>query len=125
MSLDLQERKDGYHISYWDDGSGLNLKKIREISVFKGLINPEDELDDVKLNELIFHEGLSTAKTVTDISGRGVGMRAVKRFVTEAGGALTVDLGERRGDYVSFRIKLFIPDQHIVAGYNLVKYSTS
>ncbi|NRA68899.1 MAG: Hpt domain-containing protein [Pseudobacteriovorax sp.] len=125
LSLDLQERKDGYHISYWDDGSGLNLKKIREISVFKGLINPEDELDDVKLNELIFHEGLSTAKTVTDISGRGVGMRAVKRFVTEAGGALTVDLGERRGDYVSFRIKLFIPDQHIVAGYNLVKYSTS
>ncbi len=75
-----------------DDGQGLNLPKILEIGQRRGLIGPNDEKDPQKIAEIIFDSGLSTANHVSDISGRGVGMDAVRRFIEQYGGTIHLEL---------------------------------
>ena len=106
--------EDGfYDIDFWDDGAGLNLAKIYDAAIEKKLIVPKQNVSDSFLANLIFDEGFSTANSVTDISGRGVGMGAVKAFVEESGGSLELALGERKGDFISFVVRLKIPDQYV------------
>ncbi|MBV8658299.1 MAG: HAMP domain-containing protein [Burkholderiales bacterium] len=77
-------------ITIADDGRGLALGRIRQIAEARGLIEADDVLDDESLAHLIFHPGFSTAEQVTSISGRGVGMDAVKGFVEREGGSIAL-----------------------------------
>ena len=89
-------------ITYEDDGAGLNVARIRDIGIKKGLISDTDNLQPKDIAELIFHEGFSTRSQVTSISGRGVGMNAVRNFLTESGGAINIRLKNQVGKCGNF-----------------------
>src|SRR5690606_27725088 len=79
-------------IEVQDDGGGLNIERIRDKAIERGLIPSDTEnitLDEAV--ELLFRPGFSTASAVTDISGRGVGMDAVKNVVESLSGTIEVD----------------------------------
>lgn len=71
-----------------DDGKGLNPQAIKESAERKGILTTG--LSDVELQHLIFHPGFSTAKEVTGISGRGVGMDAVQQKIHSLGGTVEI-----------------------------------
>ena len=77
-----------------DDGRGLAVDFIRKKAIEKGLITPEQELSPEQTAQLIFLPGFSTAETVTEVSGRGVGMDAVKSFVTREQGTIELRLSD-------------------------------
>lgn len=71
-----------------DDGKGVNPSVIKESAARKGI--ETDHLSDKEIQQLIFHPGFSTAKNVTNISGRGVGMDVVKQKINELGGTIEI-----------------------------------
>lgn len=89
-----------------DDGGGIDPQRIRELAVMRGLISPEtvDALDDPGTIDLIFLPGFSTAAIVSEVSGRGVGMDAVRSAVGQLGGRVEVD--SRLGEGSTIRIML-------------------
>lgn len=87
-----------------DDGRGLDLEKISEKALRKGLISSDQSLTDEDIYQLIFHPGFSTSETVTDLSGRGVGMDVVKSNLTSLRGSIS--LKNQPGCGVCFTIKL-------------------
>ena len=89
-----------------DDGAGLNTQKIKEKAIEKGLIKESDNLDDDKINDLIFQPGFSTADVISDVSGRGVGMDVVRRNITELSGTVEVKSVPGEGSTVKIRLPL-------------------
>ncbi len=87
-----------------DDGRGLNRDAILAKATARGLVREGEAISDRDLYLLIFEPGFSTAKEVTDISGRGVGMDVVRRNIDELRG--TVDITSEPGKGSTFSIKL-------------------
>jgi two-component system chemotaxis sensor kinase CheA len=87
-----------------DDGAGLNRHKILEKAKAQGLISDSETPSEEEVYRLIFETGFSTAETVTDLSGRGVGMDVVRRKVDALRG--TVDIRNREGAGAIFTIRL-------------------
>ncbi|HYX36331.1 MAG TPA: ATP-binding protein [Oligoflexus sp.] len=101
-------------LSLSDDGRGLALGKIRAIGVSKGILNAHQKYEPGDIAELIFKEGFSTASTVTEISGRGVGMGAVQEFIGRLGGSLQIEfMGDAGEEYARFKFSIRIPAEHI------------
>ncbi|HYW86072.1 MAG TPA: chemotaxis protein CheA, partial [Spirochaetia bacterium] len=102
--------QDGDHICIQvsDDGRGLDRDAILEKALQKGLIRPDEAgtSDTERILGFIFMPGFSTARTVTDISGRGVGMDAVKRTVEEMGGKVRVQSVPGTGTVVTISLPL-------------------
>ena len=90
-----------------DDGRGIDLDKIRAKAVEKNLIQAEEKLSDEATLELIFQSEFSTAPKVSEISGRGVGLDAVKNAVENADGKIKVKSKINEG--TSFEI--FLPEK--------------
>lgn len=84
----------GTVIQYKDDGQGLDLNKIRLRAQDQGLVEGSKTLADLQVAKLILSEDLSTADKLTDISGQGVGLSAVKAFLEDSGGQLDVQLDD-------------------------------
>ncbi len=99
-----------------DDGGGLNLARIREKAIDKGLISASAEMSDDQIRALIFEPGFSTRNEVSDISGRGVGMDVVKRNVAALNGTITVmsELGQGTSVKILLPLTLAIMDGLIV-----------
>jgi chemosensory pili system protein ChpA (sensor histidine kinase/response regulator) len=74
-----------------DDGRGINLKRVREKAVERGLMAADAQLADQDVIQFILHAGFSTAEKVTQISGRGVGMDVVHSEIKQLGGAMFID----------------------------------
>jgi two-component system chemotaxis sensor kinase CheA len=91
-------------IAISDDGAGLDTAKIREKAVAKGLLSPTDALTPSDIHQLIFQPGFSTANTVTEISGRGVGMDVVRRNIDALRGR--VEIQTEAGAGTTFLVKL-------------------
>lgn len=89
-----------------DDGRGMNEKAIREKAVAMGLINEESIATRKELFSLIFEPAFSTAKKVTSVSGRGVGMDVVKRSVDALRGSIEIDSREGKGTDITIRLPL-------------------
>ncbi|MDR1375165.1 MAG: chemotaxis protein CheA [Treponema sp.] len=87
-----------------DDGHGIDVDAVKAKAVERGILNPNKVLSDVEAFDLIFEPGFSTAKTVTNISGRGVGLDVVRRSIEKLNGTVTVSSG--RGKGTKFTIKL-------------------
>lgn len=87
-----------------DDGKGIDADVIRAKAVEKGVIQEEDELSEKEIFNLIFHAGFSTAKVVTDVSGRGVGMDVVRRSISALRGE--IDIMSRVGVGTTLTISL-------------------
>jgi two-component system, chemotaxis family, sensor kinase CheA len=89
-----------------DDGKGLDLEVIRRKAVEKGLASEADveRMTDAQVAKFIFHAGFSTAKAITSVSGRGVGMDVVKTNIELIGG--TIDIRTEKGAGTTFTIKI-------------------
>ena len=87
-----------------DDGGGLDLAKIRNLAVNRGMIKEDQELTEEELRSLIFLPGFSTADKLTDVSGRGVGMDVVREAVQRLKGSISVD--SERGQGSTFTVHL-------------------
>ncbi len=106
-TITLGARHEGSHIliEISDDGQGLNLEKIREKAIERGLLNPgHGELSVEEAGDLLFSPGFSTAQAVTDLSGRGVGLDAVKSTVESLSG--TIEIESEPGQFLRTIIKL-------------------
>ena len=79
------------YIQIEDDGRGIDAQKIREKAINNRLITKDDELSEKEIYDLIFVPGFSLAKSVTDISGRGVGMDVVKKNILDIRGDISVE----------------------------------
>ena len=93
-------------ISVSDDGAGLNHERIRAKAEENGLITADAKLTDQELNHLIFAPGFSTAKEVTSLSGRGVGMDVVKRTIDGLRGTIEVSSVPGQGSTMTLRLPL-------------------
>ena len=93
-------------ISVSDDGRGLDAKRIRAKAEENGLIAPDAVLTDAELNLLIFHPGFSTAKVVSALSGRGVGLDVVKRTIEGMRGSIDVATQPGQGTTITLRLPL-------------------
>ena len=94
------------NIEITDDGAGLDLEKIRNKAIQKGLVTAEQvaRMSEREVSNLIFLPGLSTAEKITNVSGRGVGMDVVKTNIEKIGG--TVDLQSKTGEGSTVRMKI-------------------
>ncbi len=93
-------------ITIRDDGRGINRGRVRAKAEANGLIQPDQPLSDHELLQLIFAPGFSTAATVTNLSGRGVGMDVVKRTIEGLRGSIDVQSTEGEGSLIALRIPL-------------------
>ncbi|MBN2657085.1 MAG: chemotaxis protein CheA [Spirochaetales bacterium] len=91
-------------IEITDDGAGIDVDKVRQKAVSRGVIHQSKNLTDMEAYNLIFEPGFSTAKTVTDISGRGVGLDVVRKQIEKLNGTVTV--WSEKGMGTTFTIRL-------------------
>jgi two-component system chemotaxis sensor kinase CheA len=91
-------------IEIGDDGKGIDVEAVKAKAVERGLISPNKVLTDVEAFNLIFEPGFSTARQITNISGRGVGLDVVRRQIDGLNGTVTVN--SERGKGTKFTIKL-------------------
>lgn len=89
-----------------DDGGGINAEAVRARAIEKGVIAAEAQLSEQQCFALIFEPGFSTAKQVTDISGRGVGMDVVRQRVEALRGSIEVESKPGEGTRVTLRLPL-------------------
>lgn len=87
-----------------DDGAGINRARVKEIAIRKGVIEPNAQLSDGEIDDLIFAPGFSTANSISDVSGRGVGMDVVKRSIQALGGRISIS--SRPGQGTTFTLSL-------------------
>lgn len=93
-------------ISVTDDGAGLNAARIRAKAEEQGLLTPESRIADHDLFQMIFAPGFSTAKEVTSLSGRGVGMDVVKRTIDGLRGKIELSTKPGQGTTATLRLPL-------------------
>lgn len=99
-----------------DDGRGLDLKRIKEKAIQKGLFQPHEieEMTEHQVKEIIFHPGFSTKTEVTSLSGRGVGMDVVKTFVEKFKGSIEIDTALGSGTKFSIRLPTNFSTNHVL-----------
>lgn len=106
LTLNAYHQGGNIVIEVKDDGRGLNTEKILEKAKQKGLVGPEEMLNDERINDLIFNAGFSTADSVSDLSGRGVGMDVVRRNIQSLNGSVEVESFPGKGSVFSIRLPL-------------------
>jgi two-component system chemotaxis sensor kinase CheA len=106
LSLRAYHEGGQVNIEISDDGAGLDVARIKQKAVDKGILRAEqaEKLSEKEELNLIFLPGLSTAKAVTKISGRGVGMDVVKSNIEKIGGI--VDVISRPGEGCTIKLKI-------------------
>ncbi len=104
VELNAYHRGGNIIIEIKDDGKGLDRDRLLDKAIERGLVPPDAMLSDQQVYELIFTAGFSTAETVSDVSGRGVGMDVVRRNINELGGS--IEIHSEKGVGSSFIIRL-------------------
>lgn len=116
IDIYCEERAAGLTVYVADDGRGLAIRKIEELAKERGLIGSNVRLDSQHIAQLIFESGFSTRKHLSEISGRGVGMDAVRQFLESLGGHASIQLLKSEDqlgkDHIPFRLCLHIPAAH-------------
>jgi len=116
VRLSASQRGERIVIIVSDDGRGMNPQVLRTKAVEKGVIDEDQaaRLSEVESLELIFRPGFSTAATVSDISGRGVGMDVVKTRIIELGGTLQVRSKLGQGSELELAVPLTLAIQRVL-----------
>lgn len=106
LSLRAAHRSGRVIIEVSDDGAGINRPKVLDIAIKKGLVPPDAVLSNSEIDKLLFMPGFSTAATVTDLSGRGVGMDVVRSEVQKLGGRISITSEPGVGTTMSISLPL-------------------
>ncbi len=104
IKIRFSKEKNNFRLVVADDGRGIDAGKIRLKAIERNLISGDKSLSEQALLELIFKPEFSTAETLTEISGRGIGLDAVKDSIEKAGGE--IDVESRKGNGTTFEILL-------------------
>ena len=116
ITIAARREKDSIVIEVRDDGGGIDLDGVRSRAVEAGLLHPDlaDDLPPEDIAMLIFHPGLSTARSVSAVSGRGVGMDAVKATIESLGGAVELRSEPGRGTTTSVLVPIAAAVQRVL-----------
>ncbi|MBK7543594.1 MAG: chemotaxis protein CheA [Candidatus Competibacteraceae bacterium] len=106
ISLDAYHKSGSIFIEVGDDGRGLNRDALLRKGLEEGLLRPGEDYSDEQIYELIFHPGLSTAKQLSDVSGRGVGMDVVRSNIQDVGGSIQIASQPGRGTRITISLPL-------------------
>ncbi|TNF59000.1 MAG: chemotaxis protein CheA [Rhodobacteraceae bacterium] len=106
VKLSAAHRSGHVEIVITDDGAGLNRERILATAQRKGLVPPDAKLSEAEIDNLLFMPGFSTASTVTNLSGRGVGMDVVKTTITSLGGRVTISSQPGQGSVFTILLPL-------------------
>ena len=104
VTLTAYQQGNSVVIDVHDDGRGIDPARIRDVAARKGLVSAGDDIDAQRAYEFIFAPGFSTAASVSEISGRGVGLDVVKRNIQTLKGS--IDVISAAGQGTTFRIML-------------------
>jgi two-component system chemotaxis sensor kinase CheA len=104
IMLSAEHRGGRIVIEVKDDGAGINSERVLKKARERGLVAADAALSEDEINNLIFMPGFSTAETVSDISGRGVGMDVVRRNIQDLGGR--INLRSERGRGMTLQLTL-------------------
>ena len=107
-TLSLAARHEGGNIviEIIDDGAGINTEVLLAKARERGIVGADEAMAEDAICELIFHPGFSTAKEVSDVSGRGVGMDVVRRNIKELGGVIELESSVGVGTTIRIRLPL-------------------
>lgn len=102
--LNISRQGTDVLVSFSDDGKGIDETKIKEKALSLGLIKADQSMDKQEILQLIFHPGFTTAKEVTQISGRGVGLDVVQSEIKALGGHISIDSELGKGTTFTIRV---------------------
>jgi len=116
VTLQARRERDRVILEVADDGRGMDPGRLRAAAVARGTLTPEaaSALSDREAMMLACLPGLSTAEAVTDVSGRGVGLDAVKRTVEAVGGTLEIDSTPGQGTRFTLQLPLTVAVQPVL-----------
>lgn len=114
ISLRLSQQGNGLLLQISDDGRGLDHQRIRQRAVALGLLRADAQVDETVLSELIFEPGFSTASEITELSGRGIGMDAVRAVVVALGGQIKVTSVPGQGTCFTLSLPLTLATMQVV-----------
>lgn len=101
-TITISSYQKGSHvvIEVIDDGRGMDMEKIARKAIERGVVSSVDQLSEREILELIFLPGFSTAETVTDVSGRGVGMDVVRNNIAAVSGMVDIESEKGKGSRI-------------------------
>ncbi|SPF43736.1 CheA signal transduction histidine kinase [Syntrophobacter sp. SbD1] len=102
--ISAEQKGGNIVIDIEDDGRGLDVQRIREKAIDRGIISSSEQPDEKAIFDMIFHPGFSTKDKVTEVSGRGVGMDVVKKCVERLRGK--IEISSQFGKGSAFHMKL-------------------
>ena len=110
LNLKASRLRNNVLIELQDDGRGIDPVKMRDVAIKKGLFEraQANDLSDREAMYLIFEPGFSAAEEVTDISGRGVGMDAVKNKIEDLGGSVELESVIEKGTTIRLKLPLTV-----------------
>lgn len=115
ISISVREVQGYCEIIYSDDGGGLNLDRILAKAKEQYLVQPNETLDAIEIVSLLFEPGFSTANTISMISGRGMGLEAIRTYIGRIGGSTTINLpSSLQSRIVPFSMTLTLPHSEFV-----------
>lgn len=117
ITLDAYHQGGSIVIEIKDDGGGIDRETVLTKAIEKGLVDESSSLTDNQVYDLLFEPGFSTAKALSDISGRGVGMDVVKRNIQSLGGRIQVESTLGQGS----NFKVFLPLTLAILDGQLIK----
>ncbi|MFY9477814.1 MAG: ATP-binding protein [Aquabacterium sp.] len=118
INLDVSLRDGQLRFTLRDDGKGLAVGRIRQKALDNGLITETEVMAPQDVAQLIFASGFSTAEQVTEVSGRGVGMDAVRGFLNKEGGdiAIRFTTADEGAELRPFELVITLPEKFAVQG---------
>jgi chemosensory pili system protein ChpA (sensor histidine kinase/response regulator) len=123
ITLRFEQKGSHIHMSLSDDGRGLDVSRIRARALERGLIKPDETLDEEASWRLILHPGFSTREEVSEISGRGVGLDVVQSAVEDLQGLLNIESIPGQGISIHIHVPLTLIATHALivrSGGNLL-----
>jgi len=106
IQLHFAQHSNKIHLTLHDDGRGLDVQKIRQRAIQRGLIQAHSKLSQDELFRLIFHAGFTTRDEVSEISGRGVGMDVVRTAIEQHQGYIQLASTAEQGTTVHIQLPL-------------------
>jgi two-component system chemotaxis sensor kinase CheA len=106
ITMKIYHQSNNVVIKIIDDGKGIDVREIERIAIKRKLIEKNHTLTDDELLSMVFLPGFSSAKTISNVSGRGVGLDVVKENITEIRGSINIDTDVNINTVFTIRLPL-------------------